>query len=104
MRAMTYRSASQRAQRALLAIGAGLTLAVAAAPVAQATPARALAAGGTCVANANGMINSGGAAAGATSTCSGGTISDAVSMAGGKGKGKGKGGTGAGGDTGHKVG
>jgi hypothetical protein len=99
MRGMTYKSASRRAQRALLAIGAGLTLAVAAAPVAQATPAKASAsADGTCVANANGTINSDGTSAGATNACPGGTVAD---NAGGKGKGRGDGG---GGDTGHKVG
>jgi hypothetical protein len=98
MRGMTYKSASRRAQRALLAIGAGLTLAVAAAPVAQATPAKA--SDGTCVANANGTINSDGTSGGATSTCPGGTV---VAESGGKGNGKGKG-DGGGGDTGHKVG
>jgi hypothetical protein len=101
MRGMTYKSASRRAQRALLAIGAGLTLAVAAAPVAQATPAKA--SDGTCVANANGTINSDGTSAGATSTCPGDTVADSADKSGGKGNGKGKG-DGGGGDTGHKVG
>jgi hypothetical protein len=77
---MTYRLASRRAQRALLAIGAGLTLAVAAAPVAQATPTQAMAtADGTCTANTNGALNSGVA----PTTCPGKP---------------------SGGDTGHKVG
>jgi hypothetical protein len=99
---MTYKSASKRAQRALLAIGAGLTLAVAAAPVAEATPANATGtADGACVANANGMISSDGASAG-TSTCPGASINGA-SKSGGKGNGKGQG-DGGGGDTGHKVG
>jgi hypothetical protein len=81
---MTYKSASKRAQRALLAIGAGLTLAVAAAPVAEATPAKAASTDGACVANANGVVNSDGAAAGSsTTTCTGKP---------------------AGGGTGHKVG
>ena len=89
MRAMTYKSAGRRAQRALLAIGAGLTLTVAAAPVAQATPASAVdsaltSAGGTCTANANGVLNSDGTAAGSSATTC-----------------KGKP---AGGGTGHKVG
>jgi hypothetical protein len=82
MRGMTYKSARRRAQRALLAIGAGLTLAVAAVPVAQATAATAT--DGTCTASATGVLASGGTATGSSATVCTGKPS--------------------GGDTGHKVG
>jgi hypothetical protein len=93
MRVTTYSSARRRAQRVLLAIGAGLTLAIAAAP-AQATPAALQDdSSGICVANANGILNSDGAAA----------VASATTCPTGKDNGNGKGGP-AGGDTGHKVG